>query len=319
MIDSALREWFPIIAAMIALGLIWFFNWRQKRPVKDRPTGTPYEIYTTDFDVEIRAADISEQIAKISTDHTKYWRAADDLEWNEAFESAEQIVRNLKRINSFAHLPEDLSDFAICLLVDHSGSMRGQPMVAVTSTVKVVVKALSNRGAAVELLGYTTAGWRGGFARQQWLNRGKKRYPGRLSAVMHIVYKAANDDYLDDVAFKAMLNPGILYENIDGEAIEWAERRLLIWPAKRRLLLVISDGAPVDDSTLTQNGPSILWNHAKQVIARIEAEKSVELGGIGINCRTDELYQKSVTVEDLSLFPEITSTFIRGMLMEQAH
>ena len=120
---------------------------------------------------------------------------------------------------------------------------------------------------------------------------------------MHIVYKAADDLQLDELAFRAMLNPGALYENIDGEAIEWAERRLLARPESHRLLLVISDGAPVDDATLLHSGPSILWRHIRQVIERIETDNAVHLGAIGINYRVSGFYRNSVAAEVLAELP----------------
>jgi cobaltochelatase CobT len=180
--------------------------------------------------------------------------------------------------------------------------------------VRALTRVLTAKGAKVELLGYTTAGWQGGFARRLWIERGRPRYPGRLCALMHIVYMAADDRQLDDSAFYAMLNPGILYENIDGEAIEWAERRLLEQPAQHRMLIVISDGAPVDDSTLTQNGPSILWHHIKQVIGRIEGEKAISLGAIGINYRVSGFYTNSAAAEDLSELPAVTADFVSKMI-----
>lgn len=316
MADAALGEWFPIIVATLLVGVALFVSWLRKQPAKDPPLGTPYKVYTTKFDIEIRSANIAEQTSRLSTHHSKYWRADNDPEWNAAVGNAEREVRRLTRISRCIDLPEDLSDFAICLLIDHSGSMRGDPMLAVASTAKVVGDVLTSKGAVVEVLGFTTAGWHGGFARQQWLNKGRPRYPGRLCAVMHIVHKAADEDQLDNVAFRAMLNPGILYENVDGEAIEWAERRLLGLPAKRKLLLVISDGAPVDDSTLSQNGPSILGRHILQVIERIEAEKRVELGGVGINYRVGEFYRNSAFVEDLSKLTEVTFGFLKRRFME---
>jgi cobaltochelatase CobT len=311
-----LWNWFPLSGFIFLIGLSYLLNWWRRRPVKDPPAETPYKVYTMDFDIEIRAEDIAGQISKISTHHSKYWRAENDQEWGATVENAERKVKDLLKAGLIANLPNNLSDFAICLLVDHSGSMKGETMLAVASTAKAATETLMGKGAKVELLGYTTAGWHGGFSRMQWLNLGRPRYPGRLCAVMHIIYKTADEGKLDDAAFRAMLNPGILYENIDGEAIEWAERRLLARPEKHRLLIVISDGAPVDDSTLMQNGPSILWHHIKQVIARIEAEKTINLGAIGVNYRVDGFYRNAASAEDVSELPAITGAFLEKMVLE---
>ncbi len=317
MLDAAIREWFPIIVAAVLIGLAWLYQWYRSRPVRDLPEGTPYKVYTTEYDIEIRAEDIAGRLSEISRDHPKYWQDEVDPEWVANVENSKLKAKDLLEAGLITDMLDDLSDFAISLLVDHSGSMRGEPMIGIAATVGALTEVLSDKRAKVELLGYTTAGWKGGFARGKWLASGKPKYPGRLCAVMHIIYKAADDQKLNEAAFYAMQNLGTLYENIDGEAIEWAERRLLERPEKHRLLVVISDGAPVDDSTLTQNGPSILWRHIKKVIGRIETEKSVVLCGIGINYRVDEFYANSVSVEDVSKLPEIAFTFLKKMIFDQ--
>jgi cobaltochelatase CobT len=314
MLDTALREWFPIIVAAVLIGLALLYRWYRWRPVGDLPEGTPYKIYTTEYDVEIRAEEIAGRLSEISSDHPKYWRKEGDIDWITAIENAKGRALALSQESSSASLPENLNDVAISLLIDHSGSMKGETMIAVASMAKTLTEALITKGANVELLGYTTAGWQGGFARSCWNEQGRPPYPGRLCALMHIVYKAADDGQLNDAAFEAMLNPGIVYENIDGEAIEWAERRLLARPEQHRILIVISDGAPVDDSTLTQNGPSILWRHVKQVIGRIETEKALFLGAIGINYQVSGFYSNSVAAENLDELPTITADFVCGMI-----
>lgn len=314
MIDAAIREWFPIIVAALLVGFAWLYQWYRRRPVRDLPEGTPYKIYVADYDIEIRAEDIARRVDEISTHHVKYWRHEGDPEWVAAIDNTEQKLQNLAQANLLVDLPNNLSDFVISLLIDHSGSMKGETMQAVASTAKAVTDALTVKGAKVELLGFTTAGWHGGFARRKWLECGRPRYPGRLCALMHIIYKAADDGHLKDEAFQVMLNPGIHYENIDGEAIEWAERRILARPEKQKLLLVISDGAPVDDSTLTHNGPSILWHHIKNVIGRIETENAVDLGAIGVNYRVSGFYANSAAAEDLTELPAITADFVSKMI-----
>jgi cobaltochelatase CobT len=314
MLDATVREWYPIIVAAVLIGLTSLYRWYRGRPVSDVPEGTPYKVYTTEYDVEIRAEDIAGRLSEISTDHPKYWRDEGDLEWVEAVENAKEKSLRLTQEGFLANLPNDLSSVAISFLIDHSGSMRGETMLAVASTARALAEVLTTKGAKVELLGYTTAGWKGGFARSRWIKQGRPNHPGRLCALMHIVYKAADEGQLDDSAFEAMLNPGIIYENIDGEAIEWAERRLLAQPERQKILIVISDGAPVDDSTLTQNGPSILWRHIKQVIGRIETERAISLGAIGINFQVSGFYSNSVAAENLDELPIITADFVYGVI-----
>jgi cobaltochelatase CobT len=297
---------------------VWLvaINWYRRRPVKDLPLGTPYKIYTTEYDIEIRAEDIAGRVADIGTHCAKYWQSADDPQWIAAVEEADRTAELILESDSVEALPENLTEFAISVLVDHSGSLKGDPIKAVASTLKALTQALITRGAKVELLGFTTAGWHGGSARQKWLNQGRPRYPGRLCALMHIIYKSADDDHFRDKAFHAMLNAGVLYENIDGEALEWAERRLLSRAEKNKLLIVVSDGAPVDDSTLLANGPSILWRHIKHVISRIESENLITLGGLGINYRVSGFYTDSVFVENdlASQLPEAAFSFLGKMV-----
>jgi cobaltochelatase CobT len=313
-LDTALREWFPIIVAAALIGLTSLQRWYRRRPVSDLSERTPYKVYTTEYDVEIRAEDIAGRLSEISTDHPKYWRDEGDLEWVAAIENANLRALGLTQQEFLANLPNDLSSVAISFLIDHSGSMKGETMLAVASTAKALTELLAAKGAKVELLGYTTAGWKGGFARSRWIEQGRPRYPGRLCALMHIVYKSADERQLNNAAFEAMLNPGIVYENIDGEAIEWVERRLLAQPERQRILIVISDGAPVDDSTLAQNGPSILWRHIKQVIGRIETQKAISLGAIGINFRENGFYSNSVAAENLNELPTLAADFVCGMI-----
>lgn len=313
MIDQTLHEWFPIIVATLLIGLGWLWAWSRKRPVKDPPEGTPYRIYTTEYDVEIRAVEIAGRLSEISEDHLKYWRLNDDAEWSQKIAAASERATEIADADLLLGVPDDLSDVVVALLVDHSGSMRGETITAVASTVKAMAYSLASRRAKVEVLGFTTAGWRGGFARKKWIAEKRPKYPGRLCALMHIVYKAADDERFDDAAFSTMLNPGVLYENVDGEALEWAERRLLERTEKHKFLVVFSDGAPVDDSTLTQNGPSILYRHITEVIDRLESTKPVTLGAVGVNYRVDQFYAISESAENLALLPQASADLIKKL------
>lgn len=314
MIDAVLREWFPIIVAALVIGFAWLWQWYLRRPVKDPPEGTPYRVYTTEYDIEIRAVEIAERLSAISKDHLKYWRPTDNTEWSQMIAAANARANEIADANLLLNVPNNLSDTVILLLVDHSGSMRGDTISAVASTVKAIADSLLSHRAKVEILGFTTAGWRGGFARDKWIAENRPKYPGRLCALMHIVYEAADDERLEDAAFCTMLNPGILYENVDGEALEWAERRLLERPEKQKILVVFSDGAPVDDSTLTENGPSILYRHITEVIDRLETTKAITLGAVGVNYRVDQYYANSASAENLAELPEASADLIKKLI-----
>jgi cobaltochelatase CobT len=193
----------------------------------------------------------------------------------------------------------DSEDLAICLLIDQSGSMLGAPIAATASAVRVLGEALADRAIPTEILGFSTVGWQGGFARRDWMEQGSPERPGRLCALLHVIYKDAGTTRWDETSRDAFLNPDTLRENVDGEAIEWAASRLFALPQSRKILIVLSDGAPVDDATRTENGPSYLWRHLRATIARLERSESLRLGGIGIGTdyRVDELYRHSREAE----------------------
>jgi cobaltochelatase CobT len=179
--------------------------------------------------------------------------------------------------------------------VDHSGSMRGQPMLLAAGTVSVVSELLSDLKVTQEVLGFTTARWAGGLSRDQWRRNGRAPYPGRLNDLLHIVYTSAGSaprprDYA------IMLRPNLLKENLDGEAIEWAATRLRARPERRKHLIVISDGAPVDDSTLAQNGAEYLERHLLAVIRDIAQAGDIQLSAIGLYHAVDRYYPNSTVV-----------------------
>jgi cobaltochelatase CobT len=175
--------------------------------------------------------------------------------------------------------------------------MKGDPMGWTSAAMNRLDRLLNQAGAKTEIIGFTTAGWHGGFARQEWINNGRPKYPGRLCALLHLIYKSFDDLELSNDAWRQMLNPDILRENIDGEALEFAEARLLMRPESRRVLMMFSDGAPVDDSTLTQNGPSFLYRHIIDVISRIQSEEKIELCAVGLKYRVDEWYGYSQSAD----------------------
>jgi cobaltochelatase CobT len=190
-------------------------------------------------------------------------------------------------------------DTVVTLLLDNSGSMRGRPIMVAACCADILARTLERCGVKVEILGFTTRAWKGGHAREAWLNALKPPLPGRLNDLRHIVYKSADAPWRRSRRnLGLMMREGLLKENIDGEALAWAHSRLLARPEQRRILMMISDGAPVDDSTLSVNSGSYLERHLRQVIHEIETRSPVELLAIGIGHDVTRYYRRAVTVTD---------------------
>ena len=200
----------------------------------------------------------------------------------------------------------DFQDTVLTLLIDNSGSMRGRPITVAALTTDILAKILERCGVRVEILGFTTAAWKGGKSRVQWTEAGRTPKPGRLNDIRHIIYKAANIPLRrarNNIAL--MLKEGILKENIDGEALYWAYQRLQKRPEKRKILMVISDGAPVDDSTLSANEAGYLERDLHCVIAGIEMRKDVELTAVGIGHDVGKYYKNAITIRDVNDLPPV--------------
>jgi cobaltochelatase CobT len=190
-------------------------------------------------------------------------------------------------------------DTVVTLLLDNSGSMRGRPISVAAMSADILARTLERCGVKVEILGFTTRAWKGGRAREKWLGEGKPANPGRLNEVRHIVYKSADMPWRRARKnLGLMLREGLLKENIDGEALLWAHQRLIARPEQRRILMVISDGAPVDDSTLSVNAGSYLDRHLRMVIEWIETASAIELVAIGIGHDVTRYYRRAVTLVD---------------------
>lgn len=202
-------------------------------------------------------------------------------------------------------------DTVVTLLMDNSGSMRGRPITVAAMSAEILARTLESCGIKVEILGFTTAEWKGGKSRKKWMENGSPANPGRLNDLRHIIYKPA------DMGWKMarrnlglMLKEGILKENIDGEAVLWAYNRLAMRPEKRRILMVISDGAPVDDSTISANTPSYLDNHLREVIENLESKPNIELVAIGIGHDVTRYYSHAVTIREID---ELGNTMFREL------
>jgi cobaltochelatase CobT len=190
-------------------------------------------------------------------------------------------------------------DTVVTLLLDNSGSMRGRPITVAATCADILARTLERCGVKVEILGFTTKAWKGGQSREKWLAAGKPAHPGRLNDLRHIIYKSADQPLRRARRnLGLMMREGLLKENIDGEALIWAHNRLLARNEQRRILMVISDGAPVDDSTLSVNSGNYLERHLRQVIADIEGRSPVELIAIGIGHDVTRYYKRAVTIVD---------------------
>jgi hypothetical protein len=235
-----------------------------------------YRAFTREFDQEVRATDL------VGEDELARLRA--------------QLEVAASTVAGPGGAFFGLRGAAVTFLVDHSGSMRGQPMRMAAALVRRAADALHAMGAAVEVLGFTTRAWKGGWTREAWLAQGRPRFPGRLNDLRHIVYHAGTDPWSDAgrAALGAMLHEGWLKENIDGEALAWAYRRSLALPAARRCIVVFSDGAPVDDSTLAVNPDNYLEQHLRGVVGAVEEQRLVGLGAVGIGREVGDYYRARI-------------------------
>jgi cobaltochelatase CobT len=193
----------------------------------------------------------------------------------------------------------EFRDTVVTLLIDNSGSMRGRPISIAAISADIMARTLERCGVKTEILGFTTRAWKGGQSREQWLAAGRTPMPGRLNDLRHIIYKKADDPWRRARKnLGLMMREGLLKENIDGEALLWAHSRLIARPEERRILMVISDGAPVDDSTLSVNSGTYLERHLRQVIDWIENKSPVQLVAIGIGHDVTRYYRRAVTIMD---------------------
>jgi len=194
----------------------------------------------------------------------------------------------------------EFRDTVVSLLIDNSGSMRGRPIMVAAVCADILARTLERCGVKVEILGFTTRAWKGGTSREDWLKAGKPASPGRLNDLRHIIYKSADAPWRRARKnLGLMMREGLLKENIDGEALMWAHQRLIGRTEQRRILMVISDGAPVDDSTLSVNSGHYLERHLRRVIAEIEGKSPVELIAIGIGHDVTRYYRRAVTIVDV--------------------
>ena len=287
-----------------------------------------YRIFTTRFDEVVEAdelcdpielgrlralldqqlSNLSNVVARLANKLQRRLMAQQNRSWMFDLEEGMLDTARLTRIITDPTAPLSFKaesdmpfrDTVVTLLLDNSGSMRGRPIMVAAVCADILARTLERCGVKVEILGFTTRAWKGGQSRQAWVEAGKPPMPGRLNDVRHIVYKAADAPWRRAKKnLGLMMREGLLKENIDGEALQWARQRLAARSEERRILMVISDGAPVDDSTQSANAALYLDKHLRQVIAEIESDAAVELLAIGIGHDVTRWYKRAVTIVDV--------------------
>lgn len=301
--------------------------WRPNTPLEEQAAQQGYRVYTSAFDEIIGAGELAsgeelsrlrEQldrqmapfqgaIARLANRLQRRIMARQNRSWEFDLEEGlldtgrlSRVVTNPLRPLSYKQEKEIIfRDTVVSLLIDNSGSMRGRPISIAAMSADILARTLERCGVNAEVLGFTTKAWKGGQSREKWLSAGKPQNPGRLNDIRHIIYKSADQPWRRvRTHMGLMLKEGLLKENIDGEALIWAHDRLMRRPEERRILMVISDGAPVDDSTLSTNSPDYLERHLRQVIAEIEHRSPAELLAIGIGHDVTRYYRRAVTITD---------------------
>ncbi len=287
----------------------------------------PYRPFTADNDEVVGAADLCDNeeltrlrhqldqqlshlqgvVSKLANRLQRRLLAQQTRSWEFDLEEGVLDAGRLSRVVSDPVAPlsfkretdTDFRDTVVTLLIDNSGSMRGRPITVAAMSADILARTLERCGVKVEILGFTTRSWKGGLSREAWVGQGKPKNPGRLNDLRHIVYKSADMPWRRArPSLGLMLREGLLKENIDGEALLWAHNRLLGRPEQRRILMVISDGAPVDDATLSANPGNYLERHLREVISYIETKSDVELTAIGIGHDVTRYYRRAVTIID---------------------
>ncbi len=301
--------------------------WRPQLPFSSLSNEDFYKVFTNQFDEEIPAEELCDAeelarlrnyldkqlssmqgvVARLANRLQRKLMAQQNRSWDFDLEEGVLDAARLTRVVIDPMHPlsfkveqdTDFRDTVVTLLLDNSGSMRGRPITVAATCADILARTLERCGVKVEILGFTTRAWKGGQSREKWLGAAKPANPGRLNDLRHIIYKSADSPWRRARRnLGLMMREGLLKENIDGEALIWAHNRLLARTEQRRILMVISDGAPVDDSTLSVNSGNYLEKHLRQVIHDIEQRSPVELIAIGIGHDVTRYYKRAVTIVD---------------------
>ena len=302
-------------------------QWRPGDMLPENPNEPPYRSYTDEFDEFIDATELCDAeelgrlrayldqqlsnmqgvVARLANRLQRRLLAKQNRSWEfdleegmlDAGKLARVVTNPLLPLSFKLELDMDFRDTVVTLLIDNSGSMRGRPITVAAMCADILARTLERCNVKVEILGFTTRAWKGGQSREKWLREGKPAAPGRLNDLRHIIYKSADAPWRRARrGLGLMMREGLLKENIDGEALIWAHNRLVYRPEQRRILMVISDGAPVDDSTLSVNTGNYLEKHLRGAIGWIENQSPVELIAIGIGHDVTRYYQRAVTIVD---------------------
>ena len=300
---------------------------RPNRPLSDLPPQFDYKVFTTRFDEVVDATELCDEeelgrlrayldqqlvhlqsiVTKLANRLQRRLMAQQSRSWDfdqeegmlDAARLARVIVNPAHSLSYKVERDTDFRDTIVTLLIDNSGSMRGRPISIAAISADILARTLERVGVKCEILGFTTRAWKGGQSREKWLTDARRPHPGRLNDLRHIIYKQADEPWRRARRnLGLMMREGLLKENIDGEALLWAHQRLIARHEERRILMVISDGAPVDDSTLSVNSGTYLERHLRQVIGWIEARSPVELVAIGIGHDVTRYYDRAVTIMD---------------------
>jgi cobaltochelatase CobT len=301
--------------------------WRPRHHGANEPRGPDYRPFTAKFDEMVGAEELCEPeelerlrgyldkqlshlqgvVARLANRLQRRLLAQQNRSWEFDLEEgvldparlSRVIVDPLHPLSFKREKDTRFRDTVVTLLLDNSGSMRGRPITVAATCADILARTLERCGVKVEILGFTTRAWKGGQSREAWLAAGKPQNPGRLNDLRHIVYKSADAPWRRSRKnLGLMMREGLLKENIDGEALDWAHKRLLARTESRRILMMISDGAPVDDSTLSVNAGNYLERHLRWVIEDIETRSPVELIAIGIGHDVTRYYRRAVTIVD---------------------
>jgi len=319
--------------------------WRPEAPFAHQDEWG-YKVHTTQFDETIEAAELCDAeelarlrafldqqlaamqgvVSRLANKLQRLLMAQQNRSWEFDLEEGILDTSRLPRIIIDPMYPlsfkreKDMTfrDTVVTLLLDNSGSMRGRPIMVAAMCADILARTLERCAVKTEILGFTTRAWKGGQSREKWIADGKPAHPGRLNDLRHIVYKAADEPWRRARrSLGLMMREGLLKENIDGEALMWAHNRLIGRPEQRKILMVISDGAPVDDSTLSVNAGNYLERHLRHVIEEIEDKSNVELSAIGIGHDVTRYYRKAVTIVDAEQLGGAMTEQLIGLFAEE--
>jgi len=300
---------------------------RKDNPFGDLPNQVDYKVFTTAFDETVGAEELCEEeeldrlrafldkqlanlqgvVGRLANRLQRRLMAQQNRSWDfdleEGYLDPARLVRvvidPMQPLSFKQERDTKFRDTVVSLVLDNSGSMRGRPITVAATCADILARTLERCGVSVEILGFTTRAWKGGQSREKWLKDGKPPSPGRLNDLRHIIYKSADAPWRRSRRnLGLMMREGLLKENIDGEALLWAHQRLIARPEQRKILMMISDGAPVDDSTLSVNPGNYLERHLRGVIELIETRSPVELLAIGIGHDVTRYYRRAVTIVD---------------------